>query len=474
MRRIIFYSWQSDLPNATNRGLIQRALEAATASIASDNSVGVEPVVDRDTAGVPGSPDISATIFGKISAADVFVADVSIVSRPRKGRACPNPNVLIELGYALKAVGPERVLLVFNEAYGKLSELPFDLRTRRVLTYDMPENAQERATTRSGLQGKCDEAIRAALGHAPAPPLAPSRAVEAIEEHRANRVVTLRKELDEAFDGLKELQPTTFSAGGTTNNLIAAFVQTQAPLADFSKLMSTVAVMNDTEAALEILRWFGKLLEEYDLPRGFSGTFNAADFDFFKLVGHEWMVTVFAFLLREQRWDLMRRLFRQPIMLRYSRDTGGPANVDWFYASAHASSLMVEGQKAQRMSLHADILHERHSSGGLATILPFDEFTGADLFLYLRAELSPKESPGHRMMWRPWSTLYLRSPPSFILQAELNSDAREIAQTLGVDSINDFKTRLSERGPRLRQLFSNGFWDWPVNRESIDRIGTRS
>ena len=33
--------------------------------IREDDAIEVEPVVDRDTAGVPGSPDIALTIFGR-------------------------------------------------------------------------------------------------------------------------------------------------------------------------------------------------------------------------------------------------------------------------------------------------------------------------------------------------------------------------------------------------------------------------
>src|SRR5215468_822910 len=120
MRRIVFYSWQSDLPNPTNRGFIQKALEDAAATIAADDTIAIEPVVDRDTQGVAGSPDIASTIFAKITAADIFVADISIVVKPAEGRPSPNPNVLIELGYAFKTLGFERVILVFNLAFGKV------------------------------------------------------------------------------------------------------------------------------------------------------------------------------------------------------------------------------------------------------------------------------------------------------------------------------------------------------------------
>jgi hypothetical protein len=139
MERIVFYPWQSDLPNSCNRGFIQDALENAAVAIAADDTIAVEPVMDRNTQGVPGA----STIFAKITGADVFVANVSIVGRT-EDRAHPNPNVLIELGYAFKVLGAEKVILAFNSAFGKLEELPFDLRMRRVLAYDMPATGTPR------------------------------------------------------------------------------------------------------------------------------------------------------------------------------------------------------------------------------------------------------------------------------------------------------------------------------------------
>ena len=104
---IIFYSWQSDLPDATDQTLIQTALENAAKRIRTDAQILVEPVIDRDTAGVPGAVDISTVIFSKIGHADAFVADVSFVThyirqRDGKSRWTPNANVMIELGYAVK------------------------------------------------------------------------------------------------------------------------------------------------------------------------------------------------------------------------------------------------------------------------------------------------------------------------------------------------------------------------------------
>ena len=160
----VFYSWQSDLPNRTNRGLIQSALEKAARELRSDESIAVEPVVDRDTLGEPGAPDIATTILRKIDDASVFVCDVSIVSRPENGRLCPNPNVLLELGYALKSLRSERVVLVFNTASGDLNELPFDLRFKRVLTYHMPDTGDSSAV-RSSLTADLTTALRSIFKH---------------------------------------------------------------------------------------------------------------------------------------------------------------------------------------------------------------------------------------------------------------------------------------------------------------------
>jgi len=163
MKRIVFYSWQSDLPNPVNRTFIQEALEDVAKKIKLDDTVGIEPVIDRDTQGVAGAPDIARTIFQKVGSSDVVVADVSIINKPQEGRACPNPNVLIELGYAFHALGEERIVLVFNLAYGELEDLPFDLRQRRAVTYNVPPGMTDRTAQRKEVRGKLESALRVAL-----------------------------------------------------------------------------------------------------------------------------------------------------------------------------------------------------------------------------------------------------------------------------------------------------------------------
>ena len=165
MKRIVFYSWQSDLEAGVTRTFIEDALKDAVQRLATDATIAVQPVLDRDTAGVPGTPAIVDTILSKIAAADVFVADVSIINRGGQQRPSPNPNVLVELGFAAARVGWDRILLVQNTSFGGPEILPFDLRHRRVLPFHLQANAPNRDDMRLVLRDQIEGALRETLGN---------------------------------------------------------------------------------------------------------------------------------------------------------------------------------------------------------------------------------------------------------------------------------------------------------------------
>jgi hypothetical protein len=131
----IFYSWESDLPSSKNnafiRGCIDRAIELA------EEAETIEAERDESTKDLTGSPDIVNSIFDKIDEADMFIGDVSLcfTTNQGNGKKSPNPNVLIELGYAIRVLGWDRIICVFNKSYGKPEELPFDIQHHRLLTY---------------------------------------------------------------------------------------------------------------------------------------------------------------------------------------------------------------------------------------------------------------------------------------------------------------------------------------------------
>jgi len=147
-RFVVFYSWQSDLPSSRNWAFIQECIEASISDVSSEG-IQLIPALDRDTQGEPGAPDIADTIFEKIDNCDMFICDVSIIAGTGTSKASPNPNVMLELGYAAKRLGWERITNVFNSAYGRIEELPFDLRKRRVVKYTLQPDENKSAAKKS-------------------------------------------------------------------------------------------------------------------------------------------------------------------------------------------------------------------------------------------------------------------------------------------------------------------------------------
>jgi hypothetical protein len=135
MKLKIFYSWQSDLPNNTNRQFIMTCLEKAMSTIHQNNISITDWSIESDSRGENGTPELASTIFSKIDQSDIFVADISIINQGKDFRRICNPNVLIELGYASSRLGWDRILCVYNLAYGQIEDLPFDIRHRKPLTY---------------------------------------------------------------------------------------------------------------------------------------------------------------------------------------------------------------------------------------------------------------------------------------------------------------------------------------------------
>ncbi len=139
----IFFSWQSDLDSRTHRNFIEKCIKKSIKSINKNDDLHIYVEYDRDTLGLLGTPDIASAIFDKISKCTLFVADVSNITSNMQ-RSLPNPNVLIELGYAINVLGWDKIICFFDINTGKLENLPFDIRQKRVLAYNASQENEEK------------------------------------------------------------------------------------------------------------------------------------------------------------------------------------------------------------------------------------------------------------------------------------------------------------------------------------------
>jgi hypothetical protein len=226
----IFWSWQSDTHQPSGRYFVADVLRAVASGLSgleaeaadrpetegeeaveAEGAVAPEPnedelaeppagavTIDHDTQGVGGSPPIAETILRKIREAAVFVADVTPVAKTVGGKYVPNPNVMIELGYALKSLGHERIILVMNQAEGgKRERLPFDLKHwRGPITYNLKREASEE------VKKAVFESLRADLRQAVGPCLTTARRAQAEELRRVTREPVLTLELARENSGV--------------------------------------------------------------------------------------------------------------------------------------------------------------------------------------------------------------------------------------------------------------------------------
>lgn len=131
----VFYSWQSDLPGSRTRSFIRECIDKAI-DLAQETEA-IEAERDEATTGVTGSPDIVSTLFSKIDDCDLFIADLSLsfTEDQKKEKKSPNPNVLLELGYAVKTLGWERIVCLCNKDYGE--QYPFDIAHNRITAFSL-------------------------------------------------------------------------------------------------------------------------------------------------------------------------------------------------------------------------------------------------------------------------------------------------------------------------------------------------
>ncbi len=169
----IFFSWQADTSKTEGRNLIENALNKAIKAISNDTSiegaVRGDFKVDQGTKGTPGRPNVVDTILGKIKKAAIVVPDFTYVGmRADNKRLMPNPNVMVEYGYALATLTDLRIITVMNTAHGSPTEhpLPFDLQGAMYpIFYNCPDgaSAEQRAKAREELAKDFEKDIRLIL-----------------------------------------------------------------------------------------------------------------------------------------------------------------------------------------------------------------------------------------------------------------------------------------------------------------------
>ncbi len=183
----VFYSWQMDTPEDCNKKFIRQALDEAVVDLSNGEGTVLEsPRVDSGMEGISGSPEVASVMFDKIAESVLFVGDVTLVGTIKscaneKEKWVPNPNVLLEMGFAAGWIGWNRVINVMNEEFADRFQQPFDVRNRRFpIDYKLASGAP--ATTKDKIRKDLRKWLKVAL--------------ETADKAEHNQVEQLEKKLD--------------------------------------------------------------------------------------------------------------------------------------------------------------------------------------------------------------------------------------------------------------------------------------
>lgn len=447
----VFYSWQSDLPPKTNRSLIQDALERAAKAIRNDDSIAIDPVIDRDVQGIPGSPEIHAAIMEKIKTAAAAVFDVSCVQSA--DREHPNPNVLIELGYALGTIGWGRVVLVFNEHYGDITRLPFDIRNRLALKYTMRQEDTP-AAARSALSGQLEVQLREILLRVAATQQAPSlvtAAIDALHEGAPGAVAQVRKTLERSTRALIDVHPEPAPSGSRAEPFLKAYASTAPIAAELVTLTRAIIESKHREAFDELLRSLERIAEAR-VPKG-DGAWQPWTFDIQRLLPQELTSAIAAVCLDARRWDFLRQLLQFHFSYRNNNDERS-GNVIALLDDSEATVLdeLATVRSQGRTAVFGGVLKERYTQPPLAELLAFRALREGEYFLYLATELVAEQSG---QIWPPVCLLYHhddRREIDWVKRTKNLQWLKDVSGAMGL-SVAEFKSRYAERWTKVATYF---------------------
>jgi len=451
----VFYSWQSEAHSKVCRNFIEDALKKAIKDYNRElNLTGPERedaqlVLDKDTRGVPGSPDIVESIFTKIRDADVFVGDLTVV-RPREPghRPASNANVLIETGYAFGVLGRDRVIVTFNTQFGDIpDDLPFNLKQTSICGYHADPESQELGASRKFLVDRLKEKLGSIVSKLePQPPTEltlHAQVLVAIQDGTKNR----RKLFEGYFLGIVEAAVTCIVPGTEHNpkafiNSVDRAVEVLHPCFE---VIDKIAANDDGETLSGCFKGVVLLLNTIWQDGHYDGRTDLP-----KFIGYLIHVYVAAAFIREENFATLAGFLEEQHSIRLRN--GQPHTFTYGEFSRSIKSLEDFDEIKWYCPVGAFV---RRLCDEKKLPLSAEAYVEADTILWLRSGLAC-EAP-----WSPQARdLLNRFPPEVLLRARSRKFADKLKPLLGLET-------LDEAGKRVMAVFVKQFEDLGNSRGEV-------
>lgn len=341
-----------------------------------------------------------------------------------------------------------------NTSVGPIEDLPFDVRGRRVASYSLdPESDEKPAEARSGLVKTLEFALRAILELHDAAGGRPRTASEALVEGMiagspGRRV--LAAEYMAVFDSeLASLQPPSAIEATVLIEALDASVEI---VRGFYEVARHIALMNDRVVLEFLLRGLEPLANRCRAsPRSGSSRFYNTDADFEFFTGQEVLLVLLAELIGVGAWELAKEVVETEFYVTNTRD-GVPRHVGIQRFRDTVDKLDLHFGAGKFLSPVGKMLKERHDPDGvLGQHGSFERLANVDALLALRAAARQDNS------WWPWTAPYWSGPPRCLLEAQSRANLKKLQMFLGVTSEEDVVHAVRDLAELLRKWIRLGF-----------------
>ena len=202
-----------------------------------------------------------------------------------------------------------------------------------------------------------------------------------------------------------------------------------------------------TEFAQRTHRFFESLIPYMSRPAHIS-SYSEWDFDNFKFLIYELFLYVLAVFLKKEWFAGANHLLEQQYYIAGDSDHGTNAMVTFTEFRQYLRSLEQRDRKLNRLSVRADLLHQRCKGIGIE----FRHLLQADFVAFMRADI---ESKDHRDHWWPETLLYLRGfngPLEIFARSESKAYFNRVKGLLAIDSSEDLEPLLKSYQDGSREL----------------------
>lgn len=223
----------------------------------------------------------------------------------------------------------------------------------------------------------------------------------------------------------------------------------------------------DKDSINTIYEFFGKFMNLYEYQlNDFQNT------DGYAFLIYEFFVSFIAGLIKYDQWEFIGDILSKELFVEEHYEK----YVSFVEISRYIRTLdetRKKRLKSNRVSITADILHERFTQTELSNLITHKEFMEADYFLFMRS-LCPMDNKDHLgYYWGPQSCLYLKKAPSYMDRAQSKIFLKKLSKAAGFDDSDGFIRNIANRHTAFREYFSGPFIRNPLNSFNFKKFGSR-